>query len=144
MLLIAPILPINKLIVHLSPAAESSGTFSLSALMILIEPTENYERRWAEHYRRAQEVLRTPPKYEDSWDEWIIGYLRSTGDSPIRFMQVVNALARTSGARSKRQREQVKIAVMKRLGALIRGRLVRRWKRKLVRLPSACPPTNPP
>jgi hypothetical protein len=126
-LLIARIPPVDKLVVSMSQAAGSGGSFLSSVQMILIEPTENYRQRWAEHYRKVQKTLNAPPKYEDSWDEWIIGHPRATRDGPVPFLKVVNALARTSGAKSKRERDQVKIPVMKRLGALIRARFVCRY-----------------
>ena len=111
--------------------------------MILVEPEESYQCRVTDHHRRTLELLTAPSQHESGWDEWIVLHLCQQRE-PILIMRVVNYLAKECRARSKRERERVKVEIIKRIGTLIRQKIVSRWKRRFVMISDSCLRTRSP
>ena len=95
--------------------------------MILTEPADVYRERIEERHRQADALVHAPTQYEDAWDEPNLVYLRGYAGRALPFMEVVNVLGKSSPPQSKREREQAKLQVSKRLAALIHtGQVARR------------------
>ena len=103
--------------------------------MIIAEPLAAHRQRVEARRRQVDAVLRSSPQHASAWDQPILALL-SGQSGPIRLMGAVNALAKGFRPKSRRQREEVKVEIIKVLCAMVREGLVTR-RRKYVQIANA-------
>jgi len=101
--------------------------------MILAEPPDAYRVRKEAHYRQVDVVLHGPAQQPDPWDALILAFLAGH-PAPIRFMSAVTRLGRGCRPTNRKQREEVKLEIIRRIDLLVREGVVIRHRRGYIEI----------
>lgn len=126
----------------------SQRTREVSYRMIFIEPVEAYEFRTSSSSRQKADVrshggqqrtrvelkggFEAPLAYEDGWDEVILMHLLGRRGESVKIVSLASELRRCVRHRNKAHKEELKRHILKRVGILIKRRLIVRVRRCFV------------
>ena len=100
--------------------------------MLVIEPSDCFQRRVAEQWRRTEAFLHQPLNTSDAWTGFIVTYLSARRGEPVKVTALINDLGK--GFRPRSRLREVKTGLLHAISGLIRTKRIRIYRRRFLML----------
>src|SRR5438094_10307946 len=100
--------------------------------MLVIEPSDCFQRRVAEQWRRTEAFLHQPPNNSDAWTGFILSYLSARDGEPVKVTALINDLGK--GFRPRSRLREAKTELLHAISRLIRTKRIGIHRRRFLML----------